>query len=201
MIGVNTLLSRIGETNNNVLCIYQYGSRVYGTARKTSDYDYIIILKNKTTEQYSDNLINVNYYTQDEHQARLNSHEISALECYHLPSNHILLEKVKFTFKLNLIMLRHSLSAKASNSWVKCKKKLTVPESFDLDVGRKSMFHSFRIIMFGLQVANSGKIYDYSEANLLFEEIMSYYSWDELFGCFKKRYNALMTSFKAVAPK
>jgi len=113
--------------------VYQYGSRVYGNFRKNSDYDFVVITNNKPNNQYSDNLININFYTPEEHQQRIDDHEISALECYFLDPKFVLMEKKKFTFNLDLVKLRHSLSAKSSNSWVKAKKKLTVEKDYDLD--------------------------------------------------------------------
>lgn len=186
---------------DNVIAIYPYGSRVYGTARKHSDYDYIVIVKNKTNEQYSDSLININFFTAEEHQTRLNEHEISALECYFLPDQFKIKEDKTFKFILDLTKLRHSLSAKSSNSWVKCKKKLTVEQDYDLDLGRKSLFHSMRIIDFGKQIAEHGKIIDYGSCNDLFNEIMNHYTWTELFDEYKKKYNTLCTEFRVLAPK
>lgn len=195
------ILKRAKLNDKNIVCAYQYGSRVYGTFNSKSDYDFIVILNNKTTEQFSDNLININFYSVIEQQNRLNDHEISALECYFLSDIFKLKETKKFIFKLNLPKLRISLSAKASNSFVKSKKKLTVEKDYDLDIGRKSMFHSFRIINFGIQIATKGKIYDYSSCNSLYKEIINYYNWNELFDIYKEKYNNIRTEFKKLAPK
>jgi len=197
------LLKRSGLDDANVVCVYPYGSRVYGNFHKDSDYDYIIIVKKKEKDQFSDNLININFYTIDEHQQRLDDNEISALECFFLYYNEYeeYNEPYKFRFVLDTSKLRHSLSAKSSNSWVKCKKKLTIEKDFDLNIGRKSMFHSFRIIDFGIQIATTGKINNYSSCIFLYKEIMNYYEWTELFDVFKLRYNALLTEFRKVAKK
>lgn len=115
--------------------------------------------------------------------------------------NMILKETKKFDFKLDKSKLRHSLSAKSSNSWVKAKKKLTVEQDYDLNVGRKSLFHSFRIVDFGIQVASNGRIIDYSSCNYLYSEIISLYEWTDMFDTFKVRYNKLMSEFRKVAEK
>ena len=120
------ILKRTGLSDNEVINVYCYGSRVYGNFRKDSDYDFIVIVKNKTTDQFSDNLININYFTPEGHQHRLNEHEISALECFFLEDRFILKNNQNYQFKLDLSQLRRSLCAKASNSFVKAKKKLTV---------------------------------------------------------------------------
>lgn len=187
--------------DKNVINAYSYGSRVYGNFSKHSDYDFIFVVKNRTNEQYSDNLININFYTEEGHKQRIEEHEISALECLFLDKVHILKETIKIPFKLNISKLRHSLSKKSSNSWVKCKKKLTVKEDYDMNLGRKSMFHSFRIIDYGIQITKNGRIEKYDSCNELFTEIFLYYDWDNLYNTFKPRYNQLLTNFRTLTHK
>ena len=201
------ILKRTGLSDNDVVNVFSYGSRVYGNFRKDSDYDFIVIVKNKTTDQFSDNLINVNFFTPEGHQHRLEEHEISALECFFLDKSFILKNSRNYTFKLDLSKLRQSLSGKSSNSWVKAKKKLTIEiekgiEENPEDVGKKSLFHAFRIIEFGKQLAQTGKIDNYSCSNELFKEIMySYSDWKNLFEDYKVKYNNLLTEFRVLAPK
>jgi len=197
---LNEIISRAELDLKDLIAVYCYGSRVYGTFNNESDYDFIIITTNKTQEQFSDNLININFFTPEEHQARLETHEISAIECQFVSSEFILLEKRKFKFKLDKSKLRYSLSAKSSNSWVKAKKKLTVEDSYNLNVGRKSLFHSFRIIDFGIQLANNGKI-DFTSCNSLYKEIIKHYEWSDMFESFKQRYNEKCSEFKSIAHK
>ena len=198
---ITEIINRTKFKEDDLIAVYPYGSRVYGNARKNSDYDFIVVTDKKTNEQYSDKLININFYTAKEHQERLDAHEISALECYFLPKIDVILEKRDFNFKLNLVVLRHSLSAKSSNSWVKAKKKLTVAQDYDLDLGRKSLFHAMRIVEFGRQIAVNGKIVDYAACNPLFEEIMNCYTWDQMFDEYKERYNTMCSIFRIHAPK
>lgn len=198
---LHEILKRVELSECDVVSAFMYGSRVYKTARKNSDYDFIVITSNKTNEQYSDSLININFYTPEEHQNRLNEHEISALECYFLPDEFILKKSNIFTFNLDVTKLRHSLAAKSSNSWVKSKKKLTVEKDYDLNLGRKSLFHSIRIIDYGIQIATHKKIIDYESCNALFDEIMNCYSWNEMFDQYKDRYNKICSEFRVLAPK
>jgi len=200
-MNLHTILTKAKLSEKEVVAVYVYGSRVYGNITKQSDYDFIVVTTNKVNKQFSDNLININFYTPEEHQQRLDEHEISAIECQFLDSQFILLEKRKFSFNIDNTKLRYSLRAKSSNSWVKAKKKLTVEKDYDLSLGRKSLFHAMRIIEYGIQLAEKGKIYDYGCCNLLFEEIMNKYDWSELFLTYKNRYNNLLTRFRVVAPK
>jgi len=195
------LLLATSESDSNVLNVYQYGSRVYGTATDTSDWDFIVIIQQKIKDSYSDSGIHVQFFSPVEFLQLLHAHEISALECLYLPQAHIWKQTHCFSFELNLVTLRHSLSAKSSNSWVKCKKKLTVEKDYDLQAGRKSMFHAFRIILFGIQLCESGKITNYAAANEIYHEIMSLTEWHNLFSAFKSRYNQTLSTFRLLAPK
>ncbi len=120
----------------------------------------------------------------------------------------------------NKAKIRQSFSKKASNSYVKCKKKFVV-ESGKERVGRKSLWHSLRIILFGVQVATHGYIYDYTEANKYYKDIVLNYlpeddesfQKEELIGQdenewvweqYKKKYgvikNNLMSTFREACP-
>ncbi len=202
MISYDDILKRAGLSDSEVVSAYAYGSRVYGNYTSQSDYDFIFIVKNKVNEQFSDNMININFFDEAGHRTRVINHEISAIETIFLKPKFILKETYKVPFKLDLTMLRHSLSSKSSNSFVKAKKKLTIVEDYDLSIGKKSLWHSFRIIDFGIQIATTGRINDYGSCNELFKEIMqSYDDWDMLFHRYKVDYNGILTEFRKVAPK
>jgi predicted nucleotidyltransferase len=201
VIDYNDILKRAGLSDNDVISAYQYGSRVYGNFTNASDWDFIFIVKNKVNEQFSDNKININFFDEVGHKTRILNHEISALETLYLDDEFILKESYKVPFKLDLSMLRHSLSSKSSNSWVKAKKKLTIKEDYDLDVGRKSLWHSIRIIDFGIQIATTGKIYNYGSCNSMYRDIIQSYDWTTLFERYKDDYNKILTEFRKVAPK
>jgi hypothetical protein len=130
-----------------------------------------------------------------------------ALECYLLPEQHILKPaSVKWAFELDLVKLRHSLSGKASQSFVKAKKKFISPYEWadqERERGKKSLFHSFRILNFGLQIAQHGRIVNYAAANHIFEEIFSEPSndWEVYQERWKPEFNMLNTEFRKVAPK
>ncbi len=187
--------------NEQVLNVYQYGSRVYGTSTDRSDWDFVVIVNHKTVEEFLSEPINVHFYTVAEFQAQLAAHEISALECLFLPAPYVWKEQHRFEVNLVPTQLRHSLPAKSSNSWVKCKKKLTLEKDYDLHTGRKSLFHAFRIIHYGIQLCQFGRITDYTAANAIYEEICQYERWEDLFAQFKPRYNQLLSTFRLMAPK
>ncbi|MGW8181205.1 MAG: hypothetical protein ACWGQW_20945, partial [bacterium] len=104
-------------------------------------------------------------------------------------------------FTLDLAKLRKSFSAKASNSWVKAKKKIEVHQEYRL--GRKSLFHCLRILEFGTQIAMRGRIVDYSAANLVWEKIQEqgFETWQEYKDYWQPIYNNARTAFRLLAPK
>ncbi len=196
------MLRRTKTKDEDVVCAYLYGSRVYGNFRNDSDYDYIVILHpNKRKEQFSDNLINVTFYSLGEHSVRLTNNEPSAMECYFLPKEFVLKEDWMSIINVVHFKLRESFSAKASNSWVKAKKKLTVTESYNDYVGKKSLWHALRLLDFGTQIARDGRINDYGSCNGFYDEVMYCNDWNEMFEKYKKLYNKKSSEFKKFAPK
>ena len=200
MIDTEYIISRL-SLKNRPLNIFLYGSVVYGTyIRGKSDID-VICITDERTGQYSDNMMDVTFYSPAEFQERLNIHEINALECFFLPPTLKLIDEHEYIFKLDLSLLRHSISQKSSNSFVKAKKKLTIEKDYDLRIGLKSLFHSIRLLMFGKQIAKHGYIIDYSEANTLYYDIMSISDWEEAFSRYKAVYNKYSSEFRLTAPK
>ena len=200
------LLRRTGLKDSQVIEAYIYGSRVYGNARKDSDWDFIVVLNDEDykEEQFSDNLINVNFFQFRSHHQRLEQCEPSAMECSFLDEKHILKRQYPIYYqmlKVDLSSLRSAFSAKSSNSWVKAKKKLTVPADFNDQVGKKSLWHAMRIIDFGTQIATKGRIEDYGSCNWFYDEVMFCKDWTEMFEKYKKRYNEMCTEFRKHAPK
>jgi predicted nucleotidyltransferase len=197
------MLSLLNIPKDSVLAIYNYGSRVYGTETNDSDYDYIIVVQNGIKiESQHQGLINYTIYSESSFKESLLNHEISCLECLFLPKKFISID-YHFDFKLDLHKLRNSISQKASNSWVKANKKMTIEKDKDIWSGKKSLFHSLRILNFGIQIATTGIITDYHAANHLWTEISEdgNQSWDHFSAKYKKIYNQLKSEFREICPK
>lgn len=180
---------------------YLYGSNVYGTANKNSDIDYIYIFDapERLEEQMLSGGTNINCYSILFFQDLLFTHDVSALECLFLPKE-FKIELHKFDFNLDLDKLRCSFSSKSSNSWEKAKKKIEVHKEYYL--GQKSLFHSLRILDFGIQIATKGKI-DFTNANHYWEKIQeqNFTNWNDYKNYYQDIYNKLKTEFRLVAPK
>jgi hypothetical protein len=196
--------------DTNFLNIYPFGSRVYGTATSKSDFDYICIVESKSDSLYTDKLGNhYHLFTPSEFQYLLNICDIQALECYSLPE--FLKIKETHSFKLQEIdkhKLRESISTITSNSWVKGKKKLIVTGDYDKYLGMKSVFHSLRILDFGIQLARYGSIINYKSSNFIWIEVQKLAEqydrnelWDAIDTKYRKLFNSLGTEFKIHCPK
>jgi len=190
--------------NDNCVNIYQFGSRVYGSNNKNSDYDYIVVVKEKVISTD----INIHVYTIQEFEHLLDNHEIQTLECVFSPKNFVLKENHKFNVTIDKTKLRTSISTISSNSWVKGKKKLIVLGDYDLNAGLKSVFHSLRILDFGIQIALHGKIVDFGSMNYILSDVTKMsenYSHIELWNAidtkYRPLYNSKNTEFKKLCPK
>jgi len=190
---------------SSLITIYPYGSRIYGTLHKNSDYDFIVIMNDPPISEWTYEIININYYSPTQFQEAIDNHEIWALEC--LSTEPILspLPDYNWKFILDLKKLRMSISKKSDESFHKGKQKLIKPYDNvegELMRGKKSLFHSFRILMFGIQLAKHNKIVNFSEANDIFHEIMNINSdtWAD-YEYLKPKYNQLASQFRLLAPK
>lgn len=202
-INVKTVLNEYNFTDEQILNIYLYGSRVYGCNSETSDYDYTVIIKGENYwNQIIHDDINITFYSPDIFQRMIDEHNCSALECLWLKEEYIIKEEIKFKFDLDLHTLREAFSKKASNSYVKCKKKLIVEEDFNPYIGKKSLFHALRIIIFGIQIAKNDKIIDYGEANPYLKEILDNPSekWEDYQIKYQPIYNNLKSIFRELVP-
>ena len=196
----------IDKILKDALNIYHYGSFVYGTfQKKISDYDYIVILKDEFFEldkqQYEHENCQYSFYIASTWQRMLNNNEVVAIETFFLNKKYIVKETKVFETNIDIKKIRENFSKTASNSFVKCKKKLTVSESFNPRIAKKSLWHSLRIIDFGIQVITYGEIKNYSNLNYLYDEIVNCDNndWDYYHKKYKLLYNSLKTTFRQKA--
>lgn len=205
VLDIYKILHELKLNKDVVINVYVYGSKVYG-CHPSGDLDLIIVVSSKYKERYNQILsknVDATIYREDFFKELINKHNISALECLFLPEDKILLKNKDFYFSLNLNSLRNSISQTASNSFVKTKKKLTVEKDYNTYIAKKSLFHSLRILMFGIQIAKFGFIKDYTEANYLWDKIVlndlndwTYYKTE-----YQPIYNNLRSKFRELAPK
>jgi len=188
--------------SKDILNIYRYGSVVYGTNTELSDEDFIVIIKDGLEKDIIIDGMDLHLIPLEVFNKKLEEHDPMALECLYLPDSCKVLENKDLKHKIDIEKLRNSFSAKASNSWVKAKKKLEVEKDFNVYLAKKSLFHSLRILTFGMQIASYGKIINYSAANNFWNNIKDNPSteWTIYKEEFQSTYNRLKTTFRKLAP-
>jgi len=200
MSDIEYFLATYGFRPQDVILV-PYGSRVYGTATASSDYDYIAIIPANrfadTGTEFRKADTNIHMYNKVDFQKQLIRHKIHALEAYFHPDKLC----TQFKWELNPGVLREEIASKASHSFVKAKKK--IEKEHDYYIGFKSLFHSLRILIFGTQVAQHKAIVDYGAANYLWKEIIeaNQYNWEYFKEKYQPVYNELASEFRKVAPK
>ena len=198
---------------DNKIAVYPRGSVVYGTYEEgVSDIDRLVVVDNKCEDLLKDDVKGVYQDTDDEidyqfmcektFEKMIYDNCIEVLECiFSKPTEHNW--KYMDMFVLDKWKLRQSVSSICSNSWVKCKKKLTVEKDYDLRCGQKSLWHSLRIYMYGIQLAETGKIYDWAQANRLWYEIRDAETptWEYYYQKYKKLHNELRSKLVLLCNK
>lgn len=198
------------------LAMWDYGSTVYKN-KVASDNDIVIVIKHDPSfglfnMKFSVDKFDIQVFCEETFKGMLSDHDVMALECINVPTKHVRLldtyfkERVLDKFTLNLSKLRASFSKVSSNSYVKAKKKLIVEVDYDLEASVKSLWHSMRILQFGTQLANTGKIQNFAGSNDLYPKIIQMYvdynaNWEGIHEKAKPMHNQLASSFKLVAPK
>lgn len=200
--------------NPNILSLFAYGSRVYGTADEDSDRDYICVIDKETDEVKNQSQLNfedgdITFYMEEYFKELLKNHEISAIECVFeklMVYNPQKQAEYKEYFKsvYNPQKLRESLSKKASNSWVKGKKKIVVEKDYNWRVAIKSIFHAIRILNYGWQIAvTGGNIFAFGMVNEVYfrlKQIPEGTDYSVLKKEFQPIYNRYHSEFVKVAP-
>jgi predicted nucleotidyltransferase len=170
------ILSELNITGE-VLAVFEYGSQVYGTATVESDYDFIIVMRGAMLPSgaFRDNAIsNADWSIQGVVYSRggfldaINNYEIGALECLSLDPSQVIVNDWDFKVtNWNTKTMVKAIIRKASDS-----RHLSKMQSKNGDKERaiKSMFHSLRILHFGLQLKEHQKVVNFQECNGLYED-------------------------------
>jgi len=163
--------------DEEVLAIYPYGSRVYGTFTEISDYDYIIVTKGSFLKSgaFKQNAISSKdrsvqgiLFSRSGFIDAINNYEIGALECLSLDPSQPIVSKWPFGMsKFNEKDLANKIIEKSSASWYRASER---GKGGWEELSKVGVFHALRILMFGIQIKQHKKIVDFTEANYLKEE-------------------------------
>ena len=158
---------------DDILNAYCYGSRVYGTAREDSDWDYILVHKaafigpdknafKENAKSSEDRKIQIINFSRTGFKAELEAFNMSCLECLFLPEQFILKAKWPYSIgNFNKKEFTRNIITKASNSW----HLATLAHKDERYVSSaKGFYHALRIVNFAIQIKEYGKIIDYTRA-------------------------------------
>lgn len=176
-MNANSLLERINLDIDDVVSMYVYGSRIYGTNNDKSDWDILIVLNDSIIidKNYNNCLTldnnDITLITLQEFKNDLITHSMQRLELLWIPTSFILIDKVTplSLFTLDLNLLRKSV-ATISTKCLAYAKILWLKEH-DFNKSKKNIFHSIRYVVFGIQIMKNGMITDYTEANKYYYRI------------------------------
>ena len=170
--------------------IHVFGSRVYGTHRIDSDYDVIVVACSVNSNvEFRNGDYNVHVTTPDIFEDKLIRHNINNLECIYAPFNAQIYQEINYNkiFNLKNGMLKKSLITQSTAAWSQGRKRI---ESGNIISGAKSLFHSIRILDFGIQIIKYNHIKDFSSCNEIWKmldesECLKWEDYDGL--CFNKK--------------
>lgn len=208
--------NRFDHLMQNVIISFYYGSTVYNTITEQSDTDIVCIVTDDCDDfsndynniwQYHDNNVDYQFINESKWNNMIQNYHIIVLESLSLPDKFIIkgdLTKYKLHFStIDLWKLRQTISTIAENAYAKCHKKLIIEKDFDLYRAKKSLFHSMRVLDFGKQIAENGKIINFESCNKLWNEIykMDTDKWEDYKSKYKPLLNKMRSEFVKLCPK
>lgn len=164
------VLQQFNIPDQDVLCVYPYGSRVYGCHTEESDHDWIVVYKSALlpSGSFRDNAISSEgkahqaiCYSRSGFRNAIDTYEIGALECMFLrPTHSPLMERMAFPIRKWVPKeMIQAIISKSSASWYIGKK--TKDEEF----AKKNIYHALRVLRFGIQMALHKRMINYSISN------------------------------------
>jgi len=174
-----------------IVALVLYGSRVYGTATERSDYDYLVVTDSASLvndieseigiHNLQDSNVEVTIVSSTLFASMLAKCEIRAIETIFTPKHCVPIgydwiqqkrqdfaEILEIDRAETVNRIRSAFSKVSSNSEVKARKKIVDREYM---IALKSLFHSIRILMFGIQIGEYHEIRDFEVANECWDEI------------------------------
>ena len=166
------ICDKLDIDESKILNIYPYGSKIYGTDTEDSDDDFVIVYKSSLLPSgaFKDNAISSNdwliqgtCYSRSGFLDAIDKYQINALECIFLPEDKIIQKKMNFNIrKFYKKEFSKNIITTASASWH--NSKLSYIDD-NIDSAKKNFYHALRILDFGNQILEHGKIINYSSMN------------------------------------
>jgi predicted nucleotidyltransferase len=170
---VKDIADKIEVKEKDILNVYMIGSRVYGTDSFSSDYDYVVVTSTDlNNREYRRGELNIHVYNKEHFQEKLNQQKVQFIEAFLSPIK--LKEEYSFYWNLDRARLVQEFSMNSDETFSGYLKA----RFEDKYLAYKKLFHSIRLLIFGLQILKFGKITDFSAANPVWEELFNYMHFD-----------------------
>ncbi|KAL9644912.1 hypothetical protein ABK040_005392 [Willaertia magna] len=199
----NTLNTEIFHTSFENQWLFNRTSKVSSYLKIDENLKNDDFLCNKFTEGYQclyleNEMININLYKYSTFQKKLNENWLQALMCIYLPKEHIWKEDLKFNFKLYFRKLIISVVGEAGKHFQMARRKW---KNNEIVKNKKYIIHTFRDLLFGIQIVKNLKIIDYTIANNIYYEIMNCkeVDWKYYEKVYYKKYQELKDEFNEIS--
>lgn len=154
----------IGVPLAKIDSIFLFGSRVYGCADYGSDYDFLVVSEHvRNGQEIRRGDLNVHLRSRAGFADTVEAHKVVPLECLFGPPSAKLLDQHQWPFRLDIARLRAEFAEKAQEDADRAMADVGSPRS------RRRLYHATRIMLFGRQIIDTGRISDYSAANWLLQ--------------------------------
>jgi predicted nucleotidyltransferase len=175
---------------NDILNIYPYGSKVYGSANEFSDNDYVIVYKQSLLPSgaFKDDAITSDdgdiqgvCYSKGGFINDINNYHMTALESIFLPDDMIVKKTIDFKMsKYNQEEMIRKIVSQSSAQW---HLAILAFKDCNYEYVSKSVYHALRKLIFAIQIKECGKIVDYTSTNdlkyiIYNEETCSPHEWN-----------------------
>ena len=174
------------------------GSRLYGVNKISSDWDLTLVTTSINSYDFRETVINgeeydFHIYSPNKFQEKLNNHNMRELEVLFHPDKFRIIEKFEYFVDLDKEKLVQTVKKESDELWKRGEEILN-EDKFDSYRALKSIWHSFRFLIFAKQILETGSINNFSEANFLYEPIVK--SKQKDFSYFDTNFRALRDSLK-----
>lgn len=153
-----------GIVRQEILGAYATGSRVYGTAGPASDEDFLVIVEGARSDLLFRRGVDLVVQGIELFQGNLGAQNMFALEAWFLPDP---LRRAPVRWRLDRAKLAVAASQKSAADFAKAKAMIEAGDP----AGLKKLFHAVRVPTFARQIARTGRLTDYAEANPFWAEI------------------------------
>jgi RNA ligase/AAA domain len=172
----STLLSRLNLKDDDVDNIYVYGSRLWGTAGSSSDFDFIIVRKSDCKKQVTHvgATIDATIMGRREFGERLARGDFLHVMCAFMPQYAIWRERwnIRKSWALNKAKLCQSVLTESKRDLAMAWKHFGKGA---VDKGRKILSHTLRMLKVTCELVDHDSIGSLSTANFWHYELLSMY--------------------------